>query len=123
MPTAQCRWPGVFSGSMHGDHKWRCVWHWRIAEESPSERNFHGNRIVTESLEWDGSAASYMEARFKDRLPKGKGPQKQASVAAEAEAEDGIYGGGISRMADVLPPLEEVVSSFREPGQDEQEAA
>lgn len=122
MPSQQCRWPGVFSGSMHGDHKWRCVWHFRIAEEGPSERNFHGNRIVAESIAWDGSQASYLEARFRDRL-KGKGAAKPAGMEAEAKAANGIHGRGISRMADVLPPLEEVVSSFREPGQDEQEAA
>lgn len=62
-----CKFPGVFSHSLHGSNTWRCVWHWRLANDAtgPSDARFHGDEIVRQSYEWDGAAESYREMRAK----------------------------------------------------------
>ena len=64
MPTRQCRWPGVFSGGLHGDGKWRCAMHHKLSGEGASDKAL-SDAIVDDSINWDGNVLDYIEYRAK----------------------------------------------------------
>lgn len=92
-----CKFPGVFSHSLHGSNNWRCVWHWRLLNDSPgpSEARMMGDEIVRQSNDWDGTRESYLSMR----------------KAAGTKGAKGIRGGdgGNAGVASVPRPLSEMV--------------
>lgn len=59
-----CRWPGPFSADTHGGGRYYCVWHWRAFGLDRLDMKTEGDRVVRESLEWDGSPESYFALRL-----------------------------------------------------------
>lgn len=92
--------------SLHGSEGWRCVWHFKIAELAPHERNFEGNRVVAASYEWDGSAESYLERRKKELSQSNMVTHPGGSGVADIPA----------KVGQLVPEVR-----LREPGEDEGE--
>ncbi len=103
-----CKFPGVLSHSLHGDHKWKCIWHWQLLNSSagPSDGRVHGDEIVRQSYEWDERAESYRAMRA--LVVKAK-----PGVAAHAGGSG--VGDVPAKVADLVPDV-----WLREPGEDEE---
>ena len=83
-----CKFPGVFSHSLHGSNTWRCIWHWRLSNDAtgPSDARINGDEIVRQSYEWDGKKESFWEMRSR----AGKGQIRAAHEGIDRV--DGIPG-------------------------------
>lgn len=100
-----CKWPGPFCADTHGGNRWYCIWHWRAFGLDRLEMKTEGDRAVRESLEWDGTAESYLALRA-------KAPQAaKAQVAPVQAAVSGQDGGGAvhsvhALVSGVVPDLQ-----------------
>ena len=110
MPQRQCRWPGVFSSSVHGDHRWKCYWQNSLTGEGKSAGQVIGNRIVGESHDWDGSAESYIERRFAQRVsPPGMDAHAGGEGMGQVQAKvEGVV--SPLRVSECLSDLDELLS-------------
>jgi len=72
LPSLQCRWPGAFSGGLHGDGRWRCYMHFKLSNEGHGDSAL-ADDVVNASLDWDGATLGYIQFRKHfDDTPRAK---------------------------------------------------
>lgn len=107
-----CKFPGVLSHSLHGDHKWKCIWHWRLANEATgkSEARMHGDEICRQSFEWDERPESYTAMRLaaEKTRPRVDAHARGQGVGDVPPAVGGVE--GALRVSECLSELDELMA-------------